>query len=202
MPVNPPLYPRVFFSRETNSMDRLGFTKSQDHVHKLPYNQPNAVSVYVAWKALDTFARRHGVKSFLVKGSVFETEVIKAWLGALDLQPYPVRRGLCPNSNPPPMNPIPDYGITATGETTAIVPAHRRKPEELQPFATAVARNMPRHDHRGDYSHCSAVECMYHATYYTPEGSNNGTILKACVMDAYAATEDLRYANTYPGYFL
>ena len=124
-------------------MDRLGFTYCQDHVHKLPYNQPNAVSVYVAWKALDTFARRHGVKSFLVKGSVFETEVIKAWLGALDLQPYPVRRGLCPNTNPPPMNPIPDYGITATGETTAIVPAHRRKPEELQPFATAVARNMP-----------------------------------------------------------
>ena len=65
--------------------------------------------------------------------------------------------------------------ILATGEVTPIVPPHRREASVLQPFINAVADVLPHHRHAGnpvrqvtpDYSHCSAVECLYYATYYT-----------------------------------
>ena len=56
----------------------------------------------------------------------------------------------------------------------------------IQPFISAVGKALPLHRHAGnpmypvdaDYSHCSAVECLYYATHYTPDARVTETMLK------------------------
>ena len=159
LPVQQPLIPVNFFGRQVKDMDRANFRYCQNHIYKLPYVQENGNTLTTTWLAVDTFAGKYEANNYQLKCSAFEADIIRTWLKFITGQTAS------------------SYEKTPTWESTPIVPAHRRVPADLNIFTQAMEESVRQHTNAGqylipysDFSHCSAVGCMYYAVYYTPDG--------------------------------